>query len=177
MDKVGRPRMEFTLCDTTERDAVYRDSTGNAVMGEKVPERIHGFVKVEQDDLALLIGVEGYGDNAHPILLELYQGELRLLVWGDINYSDPTQIIDLKHAREDARLLQIPDSGLTEGDLKTYIGHKGVRCIGCHGTDLRCGPPEIFDDGVRRAVHCNKCDREWFDKFSLTGVSGEATIR
>ncbi len=43
---------------------------------------------------------DGYGV---PVFLELYEGELRLIVWGDINQQDPTHIICLDGAREDRR--------------------------------------------------------------------------
>jgi hypothetical protein len=57
----------------------------------------------------IAISVEGYGDyysnqgEGIPILLEMYEGRLRLVVWGDINKQDPTQIIDLEHALESQR--------------------------------------------------------------------------
>lgn len=48
---------------------------------------------------------EGYGDQTSaeghgtPVFLELYKGELRLVVWSDINKEDPTHIIPLGGAR------------------------------------------------------------------------------
>jgi len=56
-----------------------------------------------------LIGAEGYGEKTaaegcgHPVVIEFYKGELRLLVWSDINSEDPTHTISLEGAREDAR--------------------------------------------------------------------------
>lgn len=53
---------------------------------------------------------EGYGDctsaagHGSPVFIELYRGELRLLVWSDINAEEPTHIIPLGGAREDRRL-------------------------------------------------------------------------
>ena len=55
------------------------------------------------------IKAEGYGDYTSadglgmPIVLEHYEGELRLLVWSDINQEEPTHIISLEGAREDKR--------------------------------------------------------------------------
>lgn len=57
----------------------------------------------------LTISPEGFGvktmedDFNGIILLEKYEGRLRLLVWGDINEEDPTHIIDLEQARLSAR--------------------------------------------------------------------------
>ena len=52
---------------------------------------------------------EGYGDRTSaeghgtPVFLELYRGELRLVVWADINKEDATHVIPLGGAREDRR--------------------------------------------------------------------------
>ena len=43
---------------------------------------------------------EGYG---RPVAIELYDGELRVLVWSDVNYEDPTHIISLAGAKEASR--------------------------------------------------------------------------
>lgn len=51
----------------------------------------------------------GYGDRTSadghgtPVFIELLRGELRLLVWSDINAEEPTHIISLGGAREDRR--------------------------------------------------------------------------
>lgn len=57
------------------------------------------------------IGVypEGHGDHTSdegqgtPVFLELFRGELRVIIWGDINREEPTHIIPLSAAREDRR--------------------------------------------------------------------------
>jgi hypothetical protein len=52
---------------------------------------------------------EGYGDHPSeeghgtPVYLELYEGELRLVVWADINVEEPTHIIVLGAAKERCR--------------------------------------------------------------------------
>ena len=57
----------------------------------------------------ICIGVEGYGEkNAHPgngtpIIIEVYRGTLRVIVFGDINSEEPTEIISLDGARESKR--------------------------------------------------------------------------
>ena len=49
-------------------------------------------------------GVPGDGNGTNDIvMMEHYDGKLRLIVWGDINEEDPTHIIDLENARESNR--------------------------------------------------------------------------
>jgi hypothetical protein len=51
----------------------------------------------------------GYGDRTSaeghgtPLFIEVHCGELRLLVWSDINSEEPTHVIPLGGAREDRR--------------------------------------------------------------------------
>lgn len=42
------------------------------------------------------------GDDYAPIFLERHNGEIRLIVWGDINDSEPSHIITLQGARHEA---------------------------------------------------------------------------
>ena len=66
-------------------------------------------VEVAEEPCGVVIYPAGYGcypcadGTAGPILLELYEGRLRLIVWDDINMEDPSHIIDLEGAREDQR--------------------------------------------------------------------------
>lgn len=66
-------------------------------------------VEVAQEQGGLAVYPAGYGlyacadGTAGPILLELHEGRLRLLVWDDINLEDSSHIIDLELAREDQR--------------------------------------------------------------------------
>jgi hypothetical protein len=65
-------------------------------------------VVVEIGKTAICLRLADYGDygsaDGHgvPILLERWQGRLRLIVWADINEQEP-QIIDMEGAREDRR--------------------------------------------------------------------------
>jgi hypothetical protein len=58
---------------------------------------------------ALEIRPKGFGEAAAqdgygvPVFIELYEGSLRLIVWGDINQQDPTHIIRLEGALESRR--------------------------------------------------------------------------
>jgi len=66
-------------------------------------------VGIEQINVGLLIKPKGYGDKCSndgdgcPVFLEVYKGELRLIVWSDINQEDPTHIINLEGAKETKR--------------------------------------------------------------------------
>jgi hypothetical protein len=62
--------------------------------------------RIDCEGDAIWIGVEGYGDagteagHGFPIKVELYQGELKVLLWGDINDCDPTVNHSMEGARE-----------------------------------------------------------------------------
>ena len=64
-------------------------------------------VAAEKDSLGLAIHPEGTGvfdGPSAPVCLELYDGQLRLLVWEDINEQEPT-IIDLSETHESERVI------------------------------------------------------------------------
>jgi len=83
-------------CSTTLRDA-HPDHDG------KLPIRF----AVSPNGVSLY--AEGHGDcgsaegHGTPVFIELYKGELRVLVWADINREDPTHTISLAGARSDRR--------------------------------------------------------------------------
>lgn len=66
-------------------------------------------IRVAGSASGVTVFAEGYGQRASaeghgpPVFLELYGGELRLLVWADINSEEPTHIIPLGGAREARR--------------------------------------------------------------------------
>ena len=78
----------YDHCDTTPKQSI----KATATLGE----------------LCVLVGAEGYrtmnteGDEP-MIMVEYYGGELRVLVWSDINQEDPTHIISLEGAKLEAR--------------------------------------------------------------------------
>jgi len=57
----------------------------------------------------LCISVEGYGDlcsgngDGWPIVVDLFDKKLQVIVWSDINQEDPTHNIDLSGAKESLR--------------------------------------------------------------------------
>jgi len=66
-------------------------------------------IQRSDNDGLVMIGAEGYGEmtaeegHGFPVVIEHHNGELRMLVWANINQEDPTDIISLEGAREDAR--------------------------------------------------------------------------
>jgi len=66
-------------------------------------------VRVEATSNGIAIMPEGYGDmcspdgRGMPVLIERFNGELRVVIWGDINQEDQTHIISLEGAREELR--------------------------------------------------------------------------
>lgn len=84
---------------TTLRDA-HPDHTGT------LPMRLD----VTPNGIAVM--AEGYGQHdtakghGTPVFLELYRGELRLVVWADINDAEPTHMIPLGGARETYRRVE-----------------------------------------------------------------------
>ena len=69
-------------------------------------------IRIEAHDNCILIRPEGYGektmDNGQgsPIMIERYNGKLRVILWGDINMEDPTDTIEMEGAREDKRKVE-----------------------------------------------------------------------
>lgn len=65
-------------------------------------------VTVEVTEQGIFIGFQGYGDlyssegNGKPVLIELWNGVPRVVIWEDINTEDP-QIIPLDKALETNR--------------------------------------------------------------------------
>ncbi len=76
---------------------------------EDVIDTAHVRVHATFVPTAVLLRPEGYGEHCsadgfgYPVLLELFGGEPRLLVWADINQEDPTHVISLAGAAESLR--------------------------------------------------------------------------
>ena len=64
---------------------------------------------IEIGDNAIMLGFDGYGDfsssegSGRAVLVENYQGGIRLIVFADINNQEPTNIIELQRALESIR--------------------------------------------------------------------------
>ena len=58
----------------------------------------------------VLVRPEGTGDmpspagHGWPVLIEIYNGTPRIIIWSDINEEDPTHTIDLSGALESSRI-------------------------------------------------------------------------
>jgi len=57
----------------------------------------------------VLLHVKGYGDKCsdngkgYPVMIEVYEGKLRVIIWADINEEEPTHTIELDGAMESKR--------------------------------------------------------------------------
>ena len=64
--------------------------------------------KITDEGDCICISAEGYSDgcsvkDGQIAMLEVWEGELRLVVWSDINQEDPTHIISLEGAKIENR--------------------------------------------------------------------------
>jgi len=72
--------------------------------GRKIP------CKIELNNGKLFFYIEGYGDccsqdyDGSPLVIEVWDNKLRVVVYSDINQEDPTHNIDLENARIDKRI-------------------------------------------------------------------------
>jgi len=66
-------------------------------------------VKVEISNGSIYIFPEGYGDNCSedgcgcPVMIEIWEGKLRVVIWSDINNENAPENISLEGAREELR--------------------------------------------------------------------------
>jgi hypothetical protein len=93
--------MRFCLWDQLDRKSVIRGTI----------KRADGVVLIRPDGCGDACSQDGSG---FPVLVELYGGDLRVVVWSDINQEDPTHIISLKGAAESLRLPESADPGPTK---------------------------------------------------------------
>lgn len=69
----------------------------NVIIQEVTP----GWLGIRPTGYSVYDSQDGYG---YPIILEVYDGEVRLIVWADINSENPTHTISLEGARTDKSL-------------------------------------------------------------------------
>jgi hypothetical protein len=80
-----------------------------SVLGRRRSENSGADVTISMSDAFIEIGIDGYGEkegnvgDGSPVVLEKYEGKLRLIVFADINKDEPTHIISLEGALESAR--------------------------------------------------------------------------
>lgn len=78
--------------------------------------------RTEISNQGVSLGAEGYGDctddgiDSKPMLIEKAGGEVRVVVWGDINDEEPTDIIELNGARLELR------DGYEKEQIENYRG-------------------------------------------------------
>lgn len=75
----------------------------DAATGKELP------ITIDVSEQGIFIGAKGYGEKttyshlARPIMIECDHGELRVIVWSNINEEDPTSVINMMGARESNR--------------------------------------------------------------------------
>ena len=73
------------------------------------PDRLEVECRITADPSGIYIRPAGYGDfcsadgEGCPVMLEYYNGEMRVAVWPNINEEDRVDIISLEGAKEDVR--------------------------------------------------------------------------
>ena len=67
-------------------------------------------VEIEATCNSLYMTAKGYEDGCggnEIVMVEVWEGELRILIWSDINNQDPTHIISLEGARTNKRIEEV----------------------------------------------------------------------
>lgn len=113
----GRPPLESNpgphQVDQAEVDLAVMARGENTTRYQLV-EQSHGRQTVTaaiESNEVIKISFDGYGQSgvisghSAPVVIEVYDGHLRVIVWADINKEDPTHTIDLEGARESALLV------------------------------------------------------------------------
>lgn len=54
--------------------------------------------------------------------------------------------------------------------LDKYIENGGSYCVNCNSTQLRGENVELWGGTVTQIVKCEKCNHEWRDVYTLTGI-------
>lgn len=86
----GRTVVPFRIRDMADGDKV---ASGNVTIS----------------DQGIFIHIDGHGDKvmeddaSQPIMVEQYDGQVRVVVWSDINQEDPTDTINMDGARVERR--------------------------------------------------------------------------
>lgn len=68
-------------------------------------KEVEGHVEIEEG-FGIYFHFEGYGEataspgHGYPLMIEVYDGKLRVIAWSNINEQDPTHTIDMEGAQE-----------------------------------------------------------------------------
>ena len=103
--------MKLTLVDLANSDSNLAYPTiGAEVVPHPFPTGLAlGGDKYEGTHTRLLLKFDGHGDHdspdgeGHPVMIEFYDGQVRVVVYADVNDENPTHVIPLEGARESAR--------------------------------------------------------------------------
>ena len=124
------------------------------VIWDKYRDNESTSIQIKINNQGIEICPVGYGDatseDGHgcPVFLEIWDGELRVVIWGDIKKEDPTHIISLEGAREDMR-----KNELVCNECKSI---KATPCLDCAHT---------HECAYDHKLNCNEL-REWIKSLS-----------
>jgi hypothetical protein len=83
--------------ETKVYDGLHDDVEGTEISVTEMPNHI-------------AISIAGHGDSLSnndagvPVIIEKYDGEFRVVIWGDINQEDPTHIISLADTKVEKKV-------------------------------------------------------------------------
>lgn len=111
--------------------------TSTLIDNENPPKTVLHIAEIEFEENAIVISVKGFStkgmmEDGAIIVIEVWNGELRILCWPDINTEDP-MIISMEKAKEEYR----------EDDEHQHEDHEDcMTCAECH----RCQESLDSDD-------------------------------
>jgi hypothetical protein len=119
------------------------------------PKTPHVTGSIKVDANGIYIAIDGYGEKAAedgagtPVGMELYEGKVRVMVWGDINDEDAI-ILEMDGAKESSRE---PDDDLS-GQIKDINAEIAARpvCDECGSTI-----PVVNGGGLANKHHKESC--------------------
>jgi len=105
----GTMKTKIRKRDTNDHTVILYDMADEKRLRRKGEKERSLKVKVQLRGNGIFVMPKGYGDCASqdghgtPVMIEYYEGDLRVLVWSDINQEDPTYILSLDKALESKR--------------------------------------------------------------------------
>lgn len=100
-----------------------------------------GKIEIVDGGSGIFLTFDGYGtkcsDGHGPqVSIEYFHGKVQVLIWGDINKEDMTQVVDLEGAREESRHVAPSQARIhpsPEAVDSVPVGYRGPdgRCVHC----------------------------------------------
>lgn len=60
---------------------------------------------------------------------------------------------------------------MTQEQAESYLASGGTVCPMCESENLVMGQTDVAQGMVFIPVHCQDCNEEWTDEYSLTGIT------